>query len=195
MYQDGGIFAYLHSTMSANIINRPIFPSACGQCAQERLTCCYYQHDTIADMMLPTSYIECKNICSFLGFSSIDTFFEEEEVTESFQKNIKAMFPGESEAIERIFPLGGTRFRVALRGEIKHCVFLTPRGCFLPHTIRPILCQLFPFWVYKNGDLSLFGNCNLAPEGVEIVESMQRASLSIVEIYTLYNVLRMYWGI
>ena len=104
-------------------------PFACLQCAQEGLTCCYYKNDTATDMLLPISYIECKNISSFFGISSLLTCFDEEKVTERFQRNIKAMFPKENEAIERIFPLGSIHFRLALRGEIKHCVFLTHTGC------------------------------------------------------------------
>lgn len=181
--------------MNSGTIKSYTFPPACAQCAQEGLTCCYYRNDTITDMILPISYTECTIISSFLGISSITTCFDEERITERFQTRMKAMFPAESEAIERIFPIGATRFRFALRGEIKRCVFLTPRGCLLPRSVRPVLCKLFPFWVYTNGEISLFGTCKLTPQGGEMIEWIQNASTSIVELYALYNLLRMYWGL
>lgn len=188
------IFLHTAVIMSIIIADSHAIPPACMRCAEEGLTCCYYRDDTTTDMILPISYIECKNISSFLGVP-IATCFDEENVTLRFQKNLKAMFPGDEERIEHLFPIGGSRLRFALRGTIKHCVFLTHKGCLLPRSVRPLLCNIFPFWVYANGDITLFGNCNLAPSGMGATECLMKASISLTELYALYTMLRTFWGV
>lgn len=169
-------------------------PASCMRCAKNGLTCCYYQNDVATDMLLPISHTECKIITSFLRLPSTTACFDEETVTIRFQNNMKGMFPGEEEKVEALFPLDSKRFRFALRGEIKHCVFLTSNGCLLPRNVRPILCNVFPFWIHTNGSISLFGNCELAPRDSVISSCITDAKTSIPELYALYNLLRMFWG-
>lgn len=46
---------------------------------------------------------------------------------------------------------------VFLRSVDGKCVFLTPKGCSLPHNVKPAVCRAFPLWYDKtNGKKRLY---------------------------------------
>jgi len=166
----------------------------CLECVKSNLSCCFFKNDTDVSRVLPISEIECRNIIKFLGISSIETCFEEEIITQKFQTSLQNMFP-EIKNIKERFPVGEERWRFALRGAIKHCVFLTSKGCFLPRSVRPILCRIFPFWIFEKGQLGILGTCRLASSALSIREDLDNANMNVAELYALHSLFQTFLGL
>ncbi|MGL4721791.1 MAG: hypothetical protein ACRCV3_00630 [Desulfovibrionaceae bacterium] len=166
---------------------------ACIECGKEGKTCCIFRNDDHMDLLFPTSYNECKRISDFLGITDPSSLFVQVDNTERFLQNINVLFPHEEEQLNVIFTEKKQHWTLPLRGTVKHCVFLTPNGCFLPRSVRPYLCQIFPFWIFDNSNICLFGQCALT-EGKTLEETLQENNIHPTYLYALYSLLRASWG-
>lgn len=111
-----------------------------------------------------------------------------------FLQAMRALFPGEEEAILRLYPPQARHFRLNLRPD-GSCVFLGGQGCVLPQAARPRFCGIFPFWVTQ-GVLNGFSyrHCQAAQEHRGPEDMLEAFGLSRAGVFELYAALRQDWG-
>ncbi len=123
-----------------------INPDICITCHSMGHGCCTYTKD-LEGRMFGLTFGEIENICKYSGFKPTD--FTVNDIAEK-------EFLDAATSINPIF--GKTMpdgHRIHLKIENQKCVFLEDSGCFLPNEIRPVFCQIYPFWFDHNDQLML----------------------------------------
>lgn len=170
------------------------YNSYCAMCGKLGLTCCFFGNDTAVDRLLPITQDDIKRITFYLGLEDIGRHFVEERITEQFVEDVRKLFPSALN-IEEVFPLYATRWRLAIRGERKHCIFLTPNGCMLPKSVRPLICRIFPFWIEGETTIKIFTSCNITAPSLTLEEQLQRGGMFLPQVYTWFSLLERELGL
>ena len=166
----------------------------CAACGRLGTTCCFFGNDTTVDRFLPITHDDIRRITCYLGVENVECHFVEEIVTEQFTKDVRALFPNAIN-IEEVFPLHATRWRLAVRGERKHCIFLTPNGCMLPKSVRPLICRIFPFWVEGETTIKTFIACAVTAPSQTLEKQLQKGGMSLPQLYTWFSLLEREFGL
>jgi Fe-S-cluster containining protein len=166
-------------------------PSACARCAAEGPTCCSTTPGE-EEFCFPLSRSEWERIvewCDHVGG------FATERNTRPFVDGMKRLFPGESAAVEALFPLHGEHLRLAVdrRGD---CAFLGAEGCRLPREVRPWYCRLFPLWM-RGERITLFtpDHCVAVREGRTLANVLAAVHLTEKDVRLLFGRMRLAWGL
>jgi len=121
--------------------------------------------------------------------------FARQANTQAFVSNVKRLFPGESAAVEALFPPQAAHDRLATRPN-GACALLTPTGCALPREARPLYCRLFPFWILAGRERYFeLDFCEAQREASGGAGLKLRLSMTSAGIREMYNELRMAWGL
>jgi Fe-S-cluster containining protein len=117
-------------------------PEVCARCQG---ACCRID-PADAPFVFPLFEDQIQRIAAYTGDRS---FVTRQGNTPEFVRRMKLLFEPEDEAaIDRLFPAGGTHFRLATADD-NACTLLTDKGCRLPADIRPYHCRVFPAWVRR----------------------------------------------
>ncbi|MBU1003054.1 MAG: zinc/iron-chelating domain-containing protein [Proteobacteria bacterium] len=167
-------------------------PHVCARCAQEGPTCCQLDPGN-EESCFPLSEMERDRILRELAGD--EGAFAQQANTQGFVRNLRTLFPGEDQAVDRLFP--ETKFHIRLAvDEQGRCRLLGPQGCRLTRESRPYYCRLFPFW-YTGGKLNIFSasRCLLQREGRTRLRMLALAGESEKRLKELYGRLRLAWGL
>lgn len=127
------------------------------------------------------------------GASGLD--FACQANTNAFVDNLCRLFPGEAQAITRLFPSSGFHDRLAIAAD-GGCALLGPEGCRLPRPARPLYCRLFPFWIRARRELYFeFDKCLAQREARGGASLLMRLGMTSENVRHTYSELRMAWGL
>lgn len=168
-------------------------PNLCARCAEVNPTCCRLKPGE-EEHCFPLSEMERDRILDVAGETGA---FVQMQNTSQFTDNIKALFPGDEELVERLFPT--TEHKVHLRLAITPkgaCVFLSPSGCTLPRDTRPYYCRLFPFWVLGEQLVTFEARrCLVSHQARSPREGLRLVGLTEPALRELHGRLRLAWGL
>lgn len=167
-------------------------PHVCARCALKGPTCCQLDPGN-EEYCFPLSEMERDRILQELAGD--EGAFAQQANSDRFIENLHKLFPGEQEAVDRLFPRTKFHLRLAV-DDAGRCRLLGPQGCRLPREVRPYYCRLFPFW-FVRGDMSVFTaeRCLARQEAVT-----KRSILALIgepekRLKELYGRLRLAWGL
>lgn len=166
-------------------------PHICARCAEQGPTCCRLDTGQ-EEMCFPLSKMERDRILEYLGGDA--GAFAQQANTDAFVRNTESLFPGEEEAVDKLFPKNGFHLRLAVDKDGR-CKLLGSEGCMLPREVRPYYCRLYPFW-FKPGGMYIFASsrCLAQREGGTKKRLMALIGGSEKKLKELYGRLRLAWG-
>ena len=126
-------------------------PDVCRRCALKNPTCCRHASGE-ERFCFPLPEAEYQ---ALRAFGVPESAFAEEPNAAAFCTHLARLFPGAP--VEAAFPVHGTHRRLATPNSA--CTLLTPQGCSLPRTVRPLFCRTYPLWSI-HGRLTAFENPN-----------------------------------
>ncbi len=135
----------VNNLMDANEIHF-INPDICIACHSKEHGCCTYAPE-LEGRMFGLTIGEIENICKYSGLKPAD-FTVNDIAEKKFLDTVTSISP----IFVQTMPNG---HRTRLKIENQKCVFLEDSGCFLPNEIRPVFCQIYPFWFDHNDRLML----------------------------------------
>lgn len=113
--------------------------SVCAQCAGRQKTCC--ERPDIQIALTPGDIQRLRDHCGHAEF------FERKAVEPEFRShyvNPENHSSNDALYVKHLFDEQGRR-PVLLKQADLSCLFVTPTGCSLPHSIKPLLCRIYPF--------------------------------------------------
>lgn len=166
-------------------------PHVCARCARKGPTCCQLEPGN-EEFCFPLSEMERDRILQHLAGD--EGAFAQQANTKGFVENLYKLFPGEREAVDRLFPRTKFHIRLAVDQEGR-CRLLGSQGCRLPREIRPYYCRLFPFWFA--GGLSVFTSSRCLVQREARTPRRMLALIGETEkrLKELYGRLRLAWGL
>ena len=109
----------------------------CSECSKLQPTCCEYTDICVTDG-------DIKRISDYSGGNDFYHLMPVSEEMKHYYGDYRNVEKGLDIYYKYLFDEEGKR-NILKRVENNRCFFLTPDGCSLPPTAKPIICRLYPY--------------------------------------------------